>query len=221
MADLREQDERATGTVDAGAKNPRIAYRVPRNGLARYAALTRSHATIPSLWDQSTDALAASNTDQAEGSSGSVHRAPCDVDLMETRAQIADTIRAHLIDRRLRPRATVPTQARQLAAHIAGHEPDQVPSWAHRFEQWVRVLAVHLQAVQQQHSRRIRGAACPDCGARTVTVTTAGERSVVPTIVIDFHDGYIRAAQCSACGVTLAWRGEQMWQLADRLTEQA
>lgn len=219
VAELREQDQRAAEPVDSAAKIPRVGYQVPRNNLARYAALSRGHATVPSLWDQSTDALTASNADQAEGKSGSVHRTPCDVDLMETRSMIAETIRVNLKQRGTHPKQTVPAQMRQLASLIAGREPEHVEWWTFRFEQWGRVLAVYLQAVvSQPKPRRIRGVACPECQIRTVVVENeSGERMSVPPIVIDFRDGYMRAAECTGCGATLAWRGEEMWQLADRI----
>lgn len=204
VADLRRQDQ---------------ADRLVPADLGRYAAMTRRYATVPSLWDQGLEALGASNADQAEGGGGSVHRTPCDVDLMEQLAVIRNTTTSELAKRRLDRTGTVPAQIRRLTAHIAGHEPHHVDHWTSTFVQWARLLEHYLRIVQgQPKPRRIRGVACPECQLRSVLIEyTAGQPVRVPAIVIDFYDGQIRAAECSGCGALLAWRGEQLWQLADRI----
>jgi len=222
-ADLQRQEQaRLAAASRPKVLNPVIVAGVSRNQLASFTAATRTHATVPSLWDQAVDALTASSSDQAEGSSGSVHRTPVDVTLMEQMAYVREAMAVNLGQRHLKPRDTVPGQMRQLAAHVASNEPEHVAWWTFRFEQWARVLAVYLQAVQQQPKpRRIRGVACPECQVRSVVIEDAtGQPVRVPPIVIDFHEGYIRAAECTGCGATLAWRGEQMWDLADRLRQQ-
>lgn len=222
-ADLRRQETaRLAAAARPKVRNPVIVAGVSQHQLASYARATKGHATVPSLWDQAVDALTASSSDKAEGSSGSVHRTPLDVTLMEQMADMREAMAVNLGQRKLKPRDTVPAQMRQLAAHVAGHEPQHIAWWTFRFEQWARVLAVYLQAVQQQPKpRRIRGVACPECQVRSVVVEDAtGQPVRVPPIVIDFHEGYIRAAECTGCGATLAWRGEQMWELADRLQQQ-
>lgn len=218
--DLKRQARAAAdGSAGPAAKNPVIVPQVSRNDLARYAQMRTGHATVPSLWDQSTDALTASTADKAEGSSGSVHRTPCDLDLMEVRADIREAVDFNIAKRGEKPTGTVPEQIRHLTSMIIRDQPEAVEHWEYRFAQWGRVLAAHLQAVQAQPKpRRIRGVACPECQIRTVLIEDAtGEMVNVPPIVVDFRDGLIRAAECTGCGKTLAFRGEEMWQLKDRL----
>lgn len=213
---IRDNDPTASDETVADLKLQSATGRIVPNDLARYSAMKRTHAVIPSLWDQSEDALTASTADQAEGKSGSVHRSPCDIDLMEIRSTIRETVETQLDGRKLKPRATVPLQIRQLAAHIVTHEPDHVDWWQFRFEQWARVLAVYLQAVQTQPKpRRLRGAACPECQITAVVIEDAtGEKVNAPPLVIDFKDGLVRAAECSGCGATW-WRGDELGELAN------
>jgi hypothetical protein len=227
LNDLREQARRAA--EDEARPKPKskagndlfqvVVPQVSRNDLARYAQMKTGHATVPSLWDQSTDALCSSTADKAEGSSGSVHRTPCDLDLMEVRADIREAVDFNIAKRGEKPTGTVPEQIRHLTSMIIRDEPHAVEHWEYRFAQWGRILAAHLQAVQAQPKpRRIRGVACPECHVRTVLVEDAtGEMVNVPPIVVDFRDGLIRAAECTGCGTTLAFRGEEMWALKDRL----
>jgi hypothetical protein len=181
--------------------------------LARYTAMTRQRATIPSLWDQSSDAL-TTGSEASEGRSRSVHRTPCDVDLMEIRALIRETTSHELAKRQITAKPTVPDQLRQLAAHVAGHEPDRLWWWEYRMSAWARLLGTYLQAVQTQPKpRRLRNASCPECKIRQTIIESDYGPVSVPPLLIDFKDGLIRAAECTGCGA--AWfRGDELVHLA-------
>jgi transcription elongation factor Elf1 len=109
---------------------------------------------------------------------------------------------------------------RQLAAWVVTNRPEHVDWWTFRFEGWRRQLDHYLQAVlTQPKERRIR-LTCPECGAKTVKITAPdGTKVNVPALVVDFNDGVMRAVECSNCAVTLAFRGEEMWTLAERIQD--
>jgi uncharacterized protein with PIN domain len=103
---------------------------------------------------------------------------------------------------------------RQLAAHVTTHEPQHVEWWAYRFGQWARMLAVYLRAIDTgPRPVRLRNLPCPECTATQVLVDTEQGEVVAPPIMVDFVNGWIRAAQCTACGHAW-WRGQDLWDLA-------
>jgi hypothetical protein len=199
------------------------AYRAHREA---HRAAVATWATIPSLWEQSTIALHGGEVQASgHGSKPLRERSIADLELMEIRALIRDTTRRLLEQRGVRTgqhangRAVDfdPDEMRALASKVTAENATQHEWWQYRFEQWGRLLETYLHAAERQaRPVRLRNAPCPDCGTRQVTVDVDGEQVVAPPIVIDFRDGYIRAAECSACGA--AWfRGPDLQALADAL----
>jgi hypothetical protein len=207
------------------------AYRAHREA---HRAAVATWATIPSLWEQSTIALHGGEVQASgHGSKPLRERSIADLDLMEIRSLIRDTTRRELEQRNVPVPATRdrrqadfdPGEIRTLASKviaegnstIAHATTDGLDWWRHRFEQWGRLLETYLRTAEHAaRPVRLRNAPCPDCGTRQVRVDVDGEAVVVPAIVIDFRDGYIRAAECSACGA--AWfRGPDLQALADAL----
>jgi hypothetical protein len=182
--------------------------------LAAYRAATVTHGVIPSLWAQAEAAL-TTGSETVEGQpSPLASRSPADLDLMDTMLTIRESLAWQLPGRGIKPKPGVPAQMRQLAAHVAGHEPQHVDWWTYRFAQWARVLGVYLQAIETGPKPvRLRGLPCPKCRARTVIDEKDQGPVVAPAIVVDFINGYIRAAQCKACAHTW-WRGDSLWDLA-------
>jgi hypothetical protein len=193
--------------------------------VAAYRAATGRWAEVPSLWQQSVDAL----TNGSEGGLGSKplrERSPADLDLMEIRSIIRGTTR-HELERlgcktaRGKNGERVPfdqKEMRSLASLVIAKEPDELWWWTYRFESWGRLLEGHLQAVERKAKpMRLRNSACPACSAKQVTIEGEDGPIVVPALVVDFtSDGYARACECLACGH--AWfRGEQMEELASDL----
>jgi hypothetical protein len=180
-------------------------------------------AIIPSLWDQSTDALNRGSEAGSGGSSPLRERSPADLDLMEIRCLIRDTVRHELAlrGRRVRHHAggcprpfDADDELRGLASLVLQRNPDEVWWWEYRFVSWARLLEGYLQAVERTaRSVYLRNSPCPTCRTKQVTLEREGERVVVPAIVVDFRDGYIRAAVCQACGDT-RWRGPDLERLA-------
>jgi hypothetical protein len=188
------------------------------NLTARAEAAKTSWADIPSLWTQASDAL-TTGSESAGGRTSSINtRTPIDIDLMEWRATIRDTVTVELGKRRIDPRATVPQQIRQLAAAVVTDPDTDIAWWTYRFESWARTLATYVQAAQTQpRPIRLRGTACPECAAKQVIIESELGPVVAPPLLIDFREGYVRAAQCSACGH--AWfRGEELEALAATVT---
>jgi hypothetical protein len=188
--------------------------------LDQYQAATLAYGKIPPLWDQAT--WAVFGTEAGDGSGGRSplrERTPADLDLMETLLTIRESMAWQLKGRNVKPRDGMKAQMRQLASHLATHEPQHVEWWAYRFEQWARLLRTHLNALDNgPRDRYIRNTPCPLCKTRQVTIERDGDRRLVPTLVVDFVDGIIRAASCQACGH--AWfRGEPLNQLADTLRD--
>lgn len=197
------------------------AFTDPTNGFCRvedYRALVGSHGVIPSLWEQAELALETGRESAGgTGSSPLAQRSPADLDLMEQMLTIRETMPYQLAGRGLIPRSTIPGQIRQLAAHIVSHEPQHVDWWAYRFGQWVRLLGTYLRAIDNgPRPVRLRNAPCPECGATSVTVDTDQGPVVTGPILVDFVNGWIRAATCTACGYT-KWRGQDLWDLAEQL----
>lgn len=191
--------------------------------VATYRAATVSFGEVPSLWRQAETAL-QTGMEAGEGGNRTPlrERSPADLDLMETMLTIRESMAWQLPGRGIVPRGGVPTQMRQLAAHVATNEPQHVAWWTYRFAQWSRMLARYLRAVETGPKPvRLRNAPCPECGTRQITLPTDDGPKVVPPILIDFTEaGWIRAATCSACMATW-WRGEDLHRLADRLPRHA
>lgn len=185
-----------------------------REAQAVYKTAVTSHGTIPSLWKQA-EAAVSGGAEKAEGQpSPKATRSPADLALMETMADIREAIQNNLAGRGLKPRPTVPEQIRQLAANL---KAEHVDWWTFRFAQWQRVLESYLQAVENGPKPvRLRSAPCPECGAKSVLVDTDDGPVVASPLLIDFRDGYVRAATCSACSHAW-WRGEELLELAERI----
>lgn len=182
--------------------------------IADHRAITTRHGTIPSLWEQARAAV-TTGTEQAGGNpSPLAARSPADLDLMETVLTIRESMAWQLTGRNIKPRPGMTAQFRQLAAHIITHEPQHIHWWTYRFEQWARLLSVYLHAVEtERRPIRLRGLPCPKCAAKQVLIDTDQGEIVAPPIVIDFVNGAVRAAQCTACAYTW-WRGQDLWDLA-------
>lgn len=184
----------------------------------RYGA---SHGVVPSLWEQAEIALETGREQQTAGGGAPLaERSPADLDLMEQMLTIRETMPYQLAGRGITPRATIPEQIRQLAAHIATHEPQHVEWWAYRLGQWARLLGTYLHAIDVgPRPVRLRNAPCPLCKTRQVTLDTDQGPVVTGPILVDFVNGWIRAATCTACTATW-WRGDELNELADALARQ-
>lgn len=188
--------------------------------VATYRAATVSWGEVPSLWVQAELAL-QTGMEAGEGGSRTPlrERSPADLDLMETILTIRESMAWQLPGRGVTPRGGIPEQMRQLASYVAAHEPEHVEWWTYRFDQWARLLARYLRAIETgPRPVRLRNAPCPQCGVRQIVLPTDEGPKVVPPILIDFTgDGWIRAATCSAC-LSTWWRGDDLGRLA-RLLE--
>lgn len=179
-----------------------------------YRAATARSATIPSLWDQATTAL----TTGSEGGTGSTplrERSPADLDLMEIRSIIRHTVAHELAERDpgLTPDG-VPAQIRRLASVVAATDPDSIWWWEYRFASWARLLGTYLRALEHTPKpTRLRNTPCPLCHTRQMRIDQDGDAIVVPPLVVDFRDGYVRAARCEACSATW-FRGAELLELA-------
>lgn len=185
--------------------------------IEQHTAATSNHGTIPSLWEQAEIALTTSNETNPGGHSPLAQRTPADLDLMEIMATIRETITLQLQGRNIHPKPGVPNQLRQLASHITGNGNTQhIEWWTYRIAQWSRLLAVYLKAIDTgPRPIRLR-TPCPTCRTRNITIDTDQGPVVAAPILIDFVAGWIRAAQCQACGDTW-WRGDDLNRLADQL----
>lgn len=198
---------------------------------AAFEAATAGYAIIPSLWDQSTIALHGGEIQVGRGSKPLRERSIADLDLMEIRAIIRETVRHHREDwgelgaRPDRWAEFTPTEIRHFAstALTRAANPERcgicrsthtIDFWRYRFESWARLLENYLRAAEHQaRPVRLRNSTCPTCRTRQITIDLDGEAVVVPALVIDFRDGYVRAATCAACGDTW-FRGDDLERLA-------
>lgn len=183
-------------SVDLLTKSTRV--QVVRND---YTATWTSWATVPSLWQQTSDPLATAG---GVGAGTDPHdRAPCDLGLLTIRDDIETTVRHEL--HRLAPgevvRATVPGQIRHWASTVIAHDPDRLETHAARAERWVSLLTARVAAERTTQPMRIRRSACPNCGASQSVVhgTDADGPTVVPSLVVDARNG---RARCLTCGQT-------------------
>lgn len=203
-----------------------------RSAVARLEAGQTGTAVVPSLWDQSTDALNGGGESGGTGSTLLQERSPADLDLMEIRAIIRDTTRHELAQRGWKPihgdDPFKPEEIRELGRRVTQTTPADLWWWEYRFDQWGRLLETYLRAVEHHRPQiRLRNVSCPLCRTRWVRVGEDGQliqpgRPVegdvyrVSPLVVDFRDGYVRAARCDACGATW-FRGDQLHQLAEHL----
>jgi hypothetical protein len=195
--------------------------------VARYRAATVAYGHIPSLWDQATWALTTGSEASEGGQSPLRERSPADLDLMETMLQIREGLIERFATCRMPNKCQQPQapkdkpadQMRQLASHVVTRHPDDVGWWTFRFAQWGRLLNTHLRALEHTAKPiRLRNAPCPLCRTRQVTIDSPTGPVVVPPLLIDFEQDWIRAATCTACGA--AWfRGSDLGELADLLDQ--
>jgi hypothetical protein len=185
--------------------------------VAAYRAATASWGEVPSLWRQAELALQTGREQQEGGGSPLAQRSPADLDLMELLLTIRESMAWQLPGRGITPRDGIPAQIRQLAAHVTTNEPQHVAWWTYRFGQWARMLGTYLRAIDVGPKPvRLRNAPCPVCRTRQVTLETDLGEIVVPPILIDFENGWIRAATCTACSAVW-WRGNELGELATLL----
>ena len=168
--------------------------------------------TVPSLWWQLEDAVAGSSALDG-GGKASRYRAPADLECLELRADIRETVVDALAGHDQRPRSTVPDSTRALASLvIATTDDDLVGWWTYRLGSWCRLIRNALAL--DTRPRGIRSTACPTCGTMYVTVDSAEGPRREAALVLDFADGLVRAATCQACGSTW-FRGQALLDLAD------
>lgn len=183
-----------------------------------YRAATTRWATVPSLWDQATAALTGAEVGGGTGSKPLRERSPADLDLIEIMSIIRTTITLEL-DKRAKPQdrplpATVADRCRRLASIATRDDTDSLWWWEYRYSQWARLLETYLHATEHAPKpTRLRNTACPLCQTRQMTIDQDGENIVVPPLVVDYRDGYVRAARCEACGATW-FRGAELAELA-------
>jgi hypothetical protein len=171
------------------------------------------YGVVPSLWDQGSDALAG-GMESAVRVSNAAERSPVDLNLVELRSLIRHTVSRELHARRVKPRADVPAQLSQLAAHVVTYSADELWWWDYRFTSWASMLTLFLSVNDHvPTARRLRNSPCPACRVRQVTIESDDGPVVVPTLVVDFRDGYVQAARCSSCSATW-WRGADLESLA-------
>jgi hypothetical protein len=183
-----------------------------------YRAATARSALIPSLWDQAVAALTGGEVGGGTGSKPLRERSLADLDLMEIIGIVRDTTRRELEKRAKaedRPLpADVPGQIRRLVSVAIRDEPDALWWWTYRVAQWGRLLETYLNAAEHAPKpTRLRNTACPLCHTKQLIVEQDGENMVVPPLVVDYRDGYVRAARCEACSATW-FRGAELAELA-------
>lgn len=111
----------------------------------------------------------------------------------------------------------VPDSLRHLASVVAAaSDVDLTGWWTYRVYSWGRQITTTLGLTEQSQPRRIRDTACPVCAATHVTLEGDDGPERVPALLIDFQDGYVRAAECTACASTW-FRGDALLDLADMI----
>lgn len=179
---------------------------------------SRVTAVIASLWEQSSQATSGGS--EPAGRAGPLDtRNLIDLNLVAVRGLITRTTKTALHRRGLIPTDhTTPGLLRLLANHVVRVEPDDCWWWAYRFSSWARLLSSYLSQIDHvPRPVRLRNTPCPECKAGWVVLESEDGPVVVPPILIDFHkDGYVRAAQCTACAY-IWWRGVQLEQLAAKV----
>lgn len=181
---------------------------------------TTDWTTLPSLWWQLEDAL-RTGLENGSHSSGSKYRIPLNIDALQLAGDIEDITMDALTGHDVKPRGALPESLRALAsAVIAAVDDDLTGWWVYRIRSWARQIDHVLRLTEQPQPRRIRDTRCPTCQATHVTLIAGVDGTErVPALLIDFADGMIRAASCSACGSTW-FRGDALLALTDQLGEQ-
>ncbi len=179
--------------------------------------------TIPALWRQLVEAVGTGSRRGARSSTRTW--TPLDLECMELAATIRETIIDALAGHNQRPlttgtrpaRVLVPESLRRLASVVtATLDNDLTGWWIYRVRSWSRQIIHTLQLEQESQPRRIRDTACPVCHATHITQPGNDGPERVPALLIDFTDSLIRAATCTACG--MSWfRGDGLIDLATLL----
>jgi hypothetical protein len=177
---------------------------------------TSLYVLVPSLWEQAEDALRAHRQSGRGYESATSERAPIDLDLMQLCAVIKRVTTKAIRMRAQEPDVRgVPARLCQLAVLVVTNEPDELWWWSYRFTSWSARLTVAL-GEHHPSTVRLRNAPCPTCDSRSVIVISEDGPVVAPPLAIDFRDGAVRAASCSACGA-MWWRGADLEHLAGLL----
>lgn len=176
-------------------------------------------ATVPSLWAQAEAAAqGAAGEGGGAGTGAASERNLVDLDLVAVLALVvrytSRTLRGWGVDPAGLP---MPAALRRLASEALRHDPEHLWWWEYRMTAWASLLTALLDAGERRPGTiRLRNAACPCCATRQVTVEGDDGPVVVPPLVIDFRQGQVRAATCTACGASW-WRGEDLHSLAELL----
>lgn len=178
--------------------------------------------TVPSLWWQLEDAAKGLGDAGGEGGTSSRYRSPGSIECLQLRTHIHDIIVSQLFARRTPPIAiagvvNVPDSLRRLASILIVANV-QVDDWASYIRHWSRQITLILGLDQHPRPRRIRDTPCPECQATHVTIDQGSGPERVPPLLIDFNDGYVRAIECTACGV--GWLRQALADLSDTLIAQ-
>lgn len=217
----REAIEKAIAEAVAAGESLEAATVRLRRPLLVAAGESRKRSEVPSLWDRASEALATG----AEGGTRSplATRSPCDVDLMEIRNLIRETVIHELVERKvpIKKTDTVPMLIRRLAGYVIGREPDRLWWYEYRFAQWARLLETYLRAVLDEQAKSVRliNTACTECGTRQVRVEAEDGHQLVPALMAEFREGAFRAIVCAACAAT-SWRGDDLETLAAKIAAQ-
>lgn len=173
------------------------------------------HASVPSLWDQLLEATGTGSEPQSGGSSR--WRTPIDLDVLELRQEILESVHDALISLGKTRRPTLPSSLRLLAASVAPDQP-LTEFWEYRVRSWVRRVHQALGLDEEPQPRRIRDTRCPACQATHVTITVDREQQRVPALLIEFSGQRVRAITCDHCGAAW-WRGDELHELAEAITD--
>lgn len=182
---------------------------------------TADWTSVPALWRQLVESVGTGS--RRGGRSTSRAWSPVDLECMELAATIRETVVDALTGHDERPvtvgqkpaRVLLPESLRHLASVVTATQDDDLAGWwVYRVRSWTRQISHVLQLEIDPQPRRIRDTSCPECQASHVTLPGQDGPERVPALLIDFTDGYVRAASCTACGA--AWfRGQSLVDLAD------
>lgn len=191
-----------------------------------------AHPLTPSLWDQSTAALYGQGEIQSgSGATLARERSAADLDLIELRAQIVESVRAELTlqgepvrtDGKGRPAEfEALVELRRLAWLVIKNTPHNIGWWAHRLASFGRALESHMHLGKREpRPVRLRNTMCPSCGNDWVVreanvqglVDQRAELARQPAIAILFEDEAVAGAHCEACG--RVWARSEMVDFAE------
>lgn len=173
--------------------------------------------TLPSLFDQLTEAVQSGPGSGGHGRQGS--RPPLDVECVSLLLDIAGAVADACRGLELKRTFDTPEDLRSVVSRLI-REPDSGDEqdwWVTQIRAWCGQIRATISS-DPDRPWELHDVPCPECGARTTHSNNDTERVRRPAITVWWSRGYVRAVECRVC--TAVWyRGTDLETLVERMLQ--